>query len=126
MAKLRKAGVVLLNQSVLIKGCNDDVETLKELSYCLAECGIVPQYLHLLDLAKGTSHFRVSIEQAQTLMQQLRGRLSGHLIPQLTLEIPGGYGKIPMETNYYKQLTKESYQLSSPHLPNKTINYREH
>lgn len=125
MAKLRKAGVVLLNQSVLIKGCNDDVETLKELSYCLADCGIVPQYLHLLDLAKGTSHFRVSIEQAQKLMQELRGRISGHLIPQLTLEIPGGYGKIPMETNYYQQLTKESYQLSSPHLPQKKINYRD-
>lgn len=125
MQKLRKAGIVLLNQSVLIKGCNDDVETIKELSYCLADCGIVPQYLHLLDLAKGTSHFRVSIEQAQKIMQELRGRISGHLIPQLTLEIPGGYGKIPMEKNYYQQLTKDSYELNSPHLPNKTLNYRD-
>ena len=123
--QLRKAGIVLLNQSVLVKGCNDDVETLKELSYCLADCGITPQYLHLLDLAKGTSHFRVSIEHAQKLMQQLRGRISGHLIPQLTLEIPGGYGKVPMEINYYDSIGAGAYALRSPHLPQKTINYRD-
>ncbi len=125
MEKLRRAGIVLLNQSVLMRGCNDDVETLKELSYGLADCGITPQYLHMLDLAKGTSHFRVSIERAQELMQGLRGRISGHLIPQLTLEIPGGYGKVNMESKYFHRTSENSYELTSPHRSNNTIIYRE-
>jgi lysine 2,3-aminomutase len=125
MKKLRKAGVVLLNQSVLIKGCNDDVEILKELSYLLGECGIIPQYLHLLDLAKGTSHFRVPIKKAQQLMQGLNGKISGHLIPQLTLEIPGGYGKISMEDTHFHKTSEGLFQLTSPHLVQKTVIYRD-
>ncbi len=125
ITKLRKAGVVLLNQSVLIKGCNDDAETLKELSYQLGDCGIIPLYLHMLDRAKGTSHFRVSIERAQDIMQNLRGKISGHLIPQLMLEIPGGYGKIPVDKQFYQKRSENSYQLSSPHLTQTTINYRD-
>ncbi len=127
--KLRGAGVTLLNQSVLVKGCNDDVETLKELSYALCEQGVVNQYLHVMDLARGTSHFRVPLEKAQKLIRELRGRLSGHLIPQLMLDIPGGFGKIPVENSLITEVGKENgqivYSLQSPHLHHKTLTYRD-
>lgn len=127
--KLREAGVMLLNQSVLVKGCNDDVETLKELSYSLCEQGVVNQYLHVMDLARGTSHFRVPLQKAQQLMRQLRGRLSGHLIPQLMLDIPGGFGKIPVENSLIEHVGQENgqivYALKSPHLPHKTVTYKD-
>lgn len=129
LGRLRKAGIPLLNQSVLVKGCNDDVEVLKELSYRLNDCGVVPQYLHMLDLARGTSHFRVSIQKAQQLMRELRGRLSGFMIPQLMLEIPGGYGKISVESSMLQKYIDANgdvvYTLESPHLPGKFLQYTD-
>lgn len=123
MRSLQKMGVILLNQSVLIKGCNDKAETLKELSYKLAECGIVPQYLHLLDRARGTSHFRVSVERAQQIFREIRGQLPGYMIPQLTLDIPGGHGKIPMEAPYF-QVHEGRYDITSPLSLETRLTYR--
>lgn len=129
LCKLRESGVMLLNQSVLLKGCNDQAETLRELSYQLSENGVVPQYLHMLDRARGTSHFRVPLERAQQLMQELHGQLSGYMIPQLTLEIPGGFGKISVQSSMIQKTYDEKgevvYELSSPHLPQKKIFYKE-
>lgn len=129
MRRLRRAGVSLLNQSVLLAGVNDDVETLKELSYRLAACGVKPYYLHYMDLAQGTSHFRVPILRAMDLMKQLRGHLSGYMIPELILDIPSGYGKIRMEHSSVREVRQEGGRViltvESPHIPGKLLRYEE-
>ena len=125
--KLTQAGVTLLNQGVLIKGCNDNSRTLKELSESLTKHGVLPKYLHLLDLARGTSHFRVSIEDAQNLLIELQKSLPQQLIPEFMLEIPGGYGKISIRSSYFQKVDSEvnNYILQSPIYPQKKIFYRD-
>ena len=86
-------GIALISQSVLLKGVNDDVETLAALMRGFVESRIRPYYLHHPDLAPGTGHFRVGIEEGQRLVQALRGRISGLCQPVYVLDIPGGYGK---------------------------------
>jgi lysine 2,3-aminomutase len=73
---------------------------MKELCYKLAEAHVKPYYIHYMDLAQGTSHFRTPILDAMELFKSLRGHISGYLIPQLILDIPGGYGKIPLEHSF--------------------------
>lgn len=94
-AKLRAAGVTLLNQSVLLKGVNDDADTLAQLSRSLMDAGVVPYYLHLPDRVRGTAHFDVAEEHAQALVRELSTRLSGYLVPRLVREIPGAPYKVP-------------------------------
>ena len=95
-ARLVDAGVVMLSQSVLLKGVNDDAEVLAMLMRAFVENRIKPYYLHHPDLAPGTSHFRLSIAEGQALVAQLRGRISGLCQPTYVLDIPGGYGKSPL------------------------------
>jgi len=95
-AKLRAAGVTLLNQTVLLKGVNDDVETLAQLSRALLDAGVVPYYLHLLDRVRGTAHFDVPEAEALRLVERLGARLSGYLVPRLVREIPGAAYKVPV------------------------------
>ena len=99
-AQLADAGIPLLSQSVLLKGVNDDPETLGALMRALVECRIKPYYLHHGDLAPGTSHLRTTIEQGQELMRALHGRLSGLCQPAYVLDIPGGHGKSPIGPHY--------------------------
>jgi lysine 2,3-aminomutase len=98
VARLIDAGIPLVSQSVLLKGVNDDADTLEALLRAFLECRIKPYYLHHPDLAPGTSHFRVSIEEGLTLMRTLRARLSGLAIPHYVLDIPGGFAKVPLES----------------------------
>jgi lysine 2,3-aminomutase len=100
LARMADAGLVLLGQSVLLKGVNDDAEVLAELMRALVECRVKPYYLHHGDLAPGTAHLRTSIETGQALMRQLRGRLSGLCQPTYMLDIPGGHGKSPIGPSY--------------------------
>jgi len=93
LALLADGGVVLVSQSVLLKGVNDDVETLAALMRGFVENRVKPYYLHHPDLAPGTSHFRMSIEAGQALVAALRGRVSGLCQPTYILDIPGGHGK---------------------------------
>lgn len=93
MCKLRRAGVILLNQSVLLKGVNDDAETLCRLSEALFEAGILPYYLHQLDRVQGGAHFEVDDSTARGLMEKLHASLPGYLVPRLVREIPGAAGK---------------------------------
>ncbi len=93
-AKIRDAGIELLSQSVLLRGVNDNVETLKQLIRAFLETGIKPYYLHHPDLAPGTSHFRVSIDEGRALMRELQKRMSP--MPDYMLDIPGGFGKISL------------------------------
>jgi lysine 2,3-aminomutase len=95
-ARLSAAGFSLLSQSVLLKGVNDDVATLEALMRALVEARIQPYYLHHMDLAPGTAHFRTSIAEGQALMRELRARSSGLCQPHYVLDIPGGYAKAPL------------------------------
>jgi lysine 2,3-aminomutase len=99
-ARLVDAGVPLLSQTVLLKGVNDDAETLAALMRAFVEARVKPYYLHHLDAAPGTGHFRVSIAEGRRLMRSLRGRLSGIAQPTYVLDIPGGHGKVPIGPDY--------------------------
>ncbi len=92
-ARLIDAGIVMVSQSVLLKGVNDDPEVLAELMRAFVETRIKPYYLHHPDLAPGTGHFRLAIEEGQALVASLRGRVSGLCQPTYILDIPGGHGK---------------------------------
>ncbi|MDQ0504050.1 lysine-2,3-aminomutase-like protein [Xanthobacter agilis] len=96
LARMADAGVPLVSQTVLLRGVNDDVDTLDALFRALVECRVKPYYLHHPDLAPGTGHFRLSIREGQALMRALRGRLSGLALPTYVLDIPGGAGKVPL------------------------------
>ena len=100
LARMADAGLVLLGQSVLLKGVNDETQSLAELMRALVECRVKPYYLHHADLAPGTAHLRTDIDTGQTLMRGLHGRLSGLCQPTYVLDIPGGHGKSPIGPNY--------------------------
>ena len=100
LRRLSESGVVLLGQTVLLKGVNDNVPVLDALFRKLVLLKVRPYYLHHPDLAPGTSHFRVPIEVGQELMRVLRGRLSGLCLPTYVLDIPGGFGKVPIGPAY--------------------------
>ena len=129
LKRLQSAGVILLNQAPLLKGINDTVELQTSLNYRLLECGVLPHYLHYLDLAKGTSHFRVPFRDAQKLMSDMRGRIGGHLIPKLILDIPNGYGKIQIAEDYIKRIYKKGsdtfVDIESPVIKGKILKYKE-
>ena len=89
MAKLQTANVTLLNQSVLLRGVNDNHQTLVELSEALFEVGILPYYLHMPDHVQGTAHFDVTQTTATRIHRELQGHLPGYLVPRLVREKPG-------------------------------------
>jgi EF-P beta-lysylation protein EpmB len=93
LAALANAGVTLLNQSVLLRGVNDDAPTLVTLSERLHRAGVLPYYLHLLDRVQGAAHFDVPQATGKMLVEALRARLPGYLVPRLVREIPGASGK---------------------------------
>lgn len=99
LRRLSQAGFLLVSQSVLLAGINDDIDTLEALMRALIEAGVKPYYLHHPDLARGTSHFRVSIDAGLELMRALRARASGLAIPQYVLDIPGGFAKVPLDSS---------------------------
>jgi lysine 2,3-aminomutase len=101
-ARLIDAGIPMLSQSVLLRGVNDDAATLGELMRALVECRVKPYYLHHGDLAPGTAHWRTTIEDGQSLMRALHGRLSGLCQPTYVLDIPGGHGKSPIGPSYLR------------------------
>ena len=97
MARLRKAGVTLLNQSVLLRGVNDSARTLAELSNALFDAGVMPYYLHVLDKVQGAAHFMVSDEEARRIMRELLTLVSGYMVPKLAREIGGEPSKTPLD-----------------------------
>ena len=88
-ARLRAAGIPLLNQSVLLAGVNDTLDELKSLSERLFEVGVLPYYLHLLDRVQGSAHFEVDEAVGKALVRELAGHLPGYLVPRLVREIAG-------------------------------------
>jgi EF-P beta-lysylation protein EpmB len=95
-ARLRAAGATLLNQSVLLKEVNDDADTLVTLCERSFAAGVLPYYLHQLDKVAGAAHFEVSDVRALELMEVLRGRLPGYLVPKLVRELQGDPSKRPV------------------------------
>ncbi len=93
---LANTGAIVLNQSVLLKGVNDSVEALENLSQQLFHYRTLPYYLHLLDKVTGTAHFDIPQQQALILMEQLRNRLPGYLVPKLVREVSGKRSKSPI------------------------------
>lgn len=94
--RLKQLGIILLNQSVLLKGVNDTVEALSALSHALLDTGILPYYLHQLDKVHGAAHFAVDDKGALQLLDTLRSQLPGYLVPKLVREIAGESGKQPV------------------------------
>ena len=93
---LKFCGWTLLNQSVLLKSVNDDADTLEALCRKLFVQGVLPYYLHQLDHANGVAHFEVSDDKARKLIEEIRTRLPGYLVPRLVRELPGEKSKTPV------------------------------
>lgn len=96
LKRLADAGVPLLSQTVLLRGVNDDVQTLEELFRSLTARRVKPYYLFQADLARGISHFRVPLKQGMALMRELKTRLSALALPTYALDLPGGGGKVSL------------------------------
>src|SRR5882724_11881009 len=107
IGRLLDTGAVLLSQTVLLQGVNDDARVLEQLFRRLITLKVRPYYLHHPDLAPGTSHFRVSIETGQALMRTVRQTVSGLCMPTYVLDIPGGFGKVPIGPEYLGARTVE-------------------
>ena len=112
LENLRKAGCTLLSQSVLLRGVNDDAQVLMDLYRALLGHDIKPYYLHHPDLAKGTKHFRLPVSEGKMIYRQLLGRLSGLARPLYMLDIPGGYGKIPVDGDHVREISNGTYTLT--------------
>jgi EF-P beta-lysylation protein EpmB len=95
-AALAGAGATVLNQSVLLRGVNDDADVLQSLSERLFECGVLPYYLHQLDRVHGIAHFEVDDARAKALVDTLASRLPGYLVPRLVREVAGAASKTPL------------------------------
>lgn len=113
--RLSLAGATLGNQSVLLKGVNDDPKIMKEVTHKLLLMKIRPYYIYQCDLSEGISHFRTSIDVGVNIIENMRGWTSGLAIPQFVVDAPGGGGKIPVNPQYFvkregKKVTLRNYK----------------
>jgi len=99
-AALVDAGIPLGNQSVLLRGINDNTETMKELLLKLVHARVRPYYLYQCDLSQGIGHFRTRVETGIKIIHDLTGMISGYAVPKFVIDAPGGGGKVPMNPEY--------------------------
>src|SRR5476651_523595 len=111
LGRLADAGIPLGNQSVLLRGVNDEPEVMKVLVQKLLRCRVRPYYLYQCDLIRGSSHLRTSVSKGLEIIENLRGHTSGYAIPQYVIDGPGGGGKIPINPNYVVAQTPDSIVL---------------
>ncbi|MFS8146033.1 lysine-2,3-aminomutase-like protein [Rhizobium sp. BR 249] len=111
-ARLIDDGIAMVSQSVLLKGVNDDPDVLAELMKAFVEIRVKPYYLHHPDLAPGTGHFRLTIEEGQRIVAALRGRISGLCQPTYILDIPGGHGKAVVSGSTVRATGEGCYSIS--------------
>jgi lysine 2,3-aminomutase len=104
---LADAGIPLGNQSVILKGINDDPKTMKRLMQKLLMIRVKPYYIYQADLTKGTSHFRTKVKESLKIIEAIRGHTSGLAVPHLIIDAPGGGGKIPMLPEYVLSVDDE-------------------
>lgn len=107
LERLADAGIPLGNQSVLLRGVNDDLDTMKALVHKLLMCRVRPYYLYQLDLIQGSSHLEVPVRKGVELIEGLRGHTTGYAVPQYVIDAPGGGGKVPVNPDYVLQRTPE-------------------
>jgi lysine 2,3-aminomutase len=100
LGRLSDAGIPLGNQSVLLRGVNDDPAVMKTLVQKLLRCRVRPYYLYQCDLIQGSSHLRTSVAKGIEIIENLRGHTTGYAIPQFVIDGPGGGGKIPVNPSY--------------------------
>lgn len=112
LRRLQRAGVMLLSQTVLLRGVNADPATLAELMRALVEAGVKPYYLHHPDLAPGTARFRLPIEEGLAIHRSLRGHVSGLMVPTYVLDIPGGFGKVALDSANARREADGSWTLT--------------
>ena len=105
--RLSFAGVPLGNQSVLLKGINDDVEVMKALVHRLLRMRVRPYYLYQMDLITGGAHFKVDVRKGIEIIRALRGHTTGYAVPQYVIDAPGGGGKVPINPDYVEKVTDD-------------------
>lgn len=105
------SGTPLGNQSVLLKGVNDSVETMKSLIHRLLMMRVRPYYLYQCDLVTGSGHFRTEVSKGIEIIEGLRGHTTGYAIPQYVIDAPGGGGKIPVNPQYVEKMTPDAVHL---------------
>jgi lysine 2,3-aminomutase len=105
--RLSFAGVPLGNQSVLLKGVNDDADVMKALVHRLLRMRVRPYYLYQMDLITGGSHFKVDVRKGIEIIRALRGNTTGYAVPQYTIDAPGGGGKVPINPDYVERITDD-------------------
>ena len=111
VARLIAAGVTMVSQSVLLRGVNDDADILAALMRGFVEMRVKPYYLHHPDLAPGTSHFRLSIEEGRAIVAALRSKVSGLCMPHYMLDIPGGHGKVALMQSPVREAADGCYAI---------------
>jgi len=114
LIKLVSSGVVVNNQSVLLRGINDSADLLMDLSIKLLEAGVRPYYLHQVDNVNGADHFRVPIEQGKEIIKQMYGRIGGLGVPRYVIDLPGGKGKVPLTPDFLAEKTGNTYIFQGP------------
>ncbi len=107
LERLANHGVPLGNQSVLLKGVNDDIGVMKALVHKLLMCRVKPYYLYQLDLIQGSSHLESPVEEGIAIIEGLRGHTTGYAVPQYVIDAPGGGGKVPVNPDYVLQRNRE-------------------
>ncbi|OFY72870.1 MAG: lysine 2,3-aminomutase [Bacteroidetes bacterium RIFOXYA12_FULL_33_9] len=113
LGRLADAGIPLGSQTVLLKGINDNVETMKQLMHQLLMNRVRPYYLYQCDPILGSHHFRTSVEKGLEMIKGLRGHTSGYAIPTYVIDAPGGGGKIPLIPEYYKGKSENNIVLEN-------------
>lgn len=122
VSRLQKIGCLILSQTVLLKGVNDQSMALEDLFRLLTENNVKPYYLHHLDQVYGSHHFRISIEQGKEIFRSLRGNVSGICLPEYVLDLPGGYGKVPVM--WLERLDQKTYKATT--FDGKEVEYVDH
>lgn len=120
-AKLVNAGIPLGNQSVLLRGLNDNVETMKTLLLKLVHMRVRPYYLYQCDLSKGIGHFRTNVDTGIQIVHDLQGYISGYAVPKFVIDAPAGGGKIPINYNYV--ISKDDQEVVMENYLGKTYRY---
>ena len=123
LERLADAGIPLGNQSVLLRGVNDDVTVMKALMQKLLMCRVKPYYVYQCDLIAGSAHLRASVRQGLKIMEGLRGHTTGYAIPQYVIDAPGGGGKVPVNPEYV--LSRNADRVVIRNFENKIFEYPE-
>ena len=123
LSLLANHGVPLGNQSVLLRGVNDNADVMKSLVHKLLMCRVRPYYLYQCDLIQGSSHLRASVAEGIEIIEQLRGHTTGYAIPQFVIDAPGGGGKVPVNPDYVVQ--RDEQRVLIRNYEGKTFEYPE-